>query len=617
MKNLINIIILFFLQAFALAEPPLLPGWPVLLDAGTDSCPAILDIDGDGDNEVIIGTEIKNTYVFMKNGAPAPGWPKPYWSCSAAVADIDNDGLAEIFIGSKGGVYAFHSNGTLVDGWPNLNPEDIIFGVAIDDLNHDGILEISAGTWDGQDQENSGKHYLWEPSGELYPGWPKKGKKISPWSLLFYGPPALGDIDGDGYAEIVAATTDSIIEVWNYDGSKANSFPKELDAGGITAAPVLGDVDGDGKLEIIIGTEGKIYGNEFKAKVFVINEDGSFVPGWPKELPHTVNNQEAALGDVDNDGKPEIFVSLLNQIAYLWNGEDGSPLPGWPIIFQDPAKALGTGTAIGDIDGDGEQEILKPIEYYGYLEMYAWNIDTSIVEGFPFSHLGESVTNSEGPTIADLNGDGKVDYCQGSEDSSSYFNPAYVYCWTHYYAQYNPTKMEWPTFHHDAKRTGRYHNPTVPPPIITDLEPKKGSTEGGEMVKIIGQNFKAGANVFFGGVKSPHVFFISNNELIAQTPKRKPALVNVVVVNLDQQYAVLRDSYEFIGNLNDNILLQINKQNNEAVLTWQGGAPLYKVLRGKLQDVSTGLSEPVFLSHRMIFHDSQLNNPDSYFYIVQ
>ena len=72
------------------------------------------------------------------------------------------------------------------------------------------------------------------------------------------------------------------------------------------------------------------------------------------------------LGDLDGDGFLDIVVAAMDQHVYAWD-RHGSPLPGWPVLVQDPnpgggqmpagAESINT-PVLADLDGDGRLEVL-------------------------------------------------------------------------------------------------------------------------------------------------------------------------------------------------------------------------------------------------------------------
>ena len=72
------------------------------------------------------------------------------------------------------------------------------------------------------------------------------------------------------------------------------------------------------------------------------------------------------LGDLDGDGFLDIVVAAMDQHVYAWD-RHGSPLPGWPVLVQDPnpgggqmpagAESINT-PVLADLDGDGRLEVV-------------------------------------------------------------------------------------------------------------------------------------------------------------------------------------------------------------------------------------------------------------------
>ncbi len=117
--------------------------WPVATNWSIGiSSPAVGDIDGDGDIEIMIGSSDKNMYAFHHNGTNVVGWPvffnKEVYS-SPALGDIDGDGDTEIVVGAhNNNIYALHHNGTNVTGWPVAIGSYGASSPALGDIDGDG-----------------------------------------------------------------------------------------------------------------------------------------------------------------------------------------------------------------------------------------------------------------------------------------------------------------------------------------------------------------------------------------------------------------------------------------------------------------------------------------------
>jgi M6 family metalloprotease-like protein len=119
------------------------------------------------------------------------------------------------------------------------------------------------------------------------------------------GPPALGDVNGDGYPEIIVAGG-ARIYAFHYNGRLMTNFPVNLEfydlTGAIAAEPVLGDVDGDGLPDVITGLPG--------GTIHAYNHHADRVAGFPLPSSFAVS-KSCALGDLDGDGDLDL-VSLEN-----------------------------------------------------------------------------------------------------------------------------------------------------------------------------------------------------------------------------------------------------------------------------------------------------------------
>jgi len=405
-----------------ISSTPSQPGWPITTGGWVRSSPALGDIDGDGNIEVIVGSYDNKVYAWHHDGSTVTGWPITtgggVWS-SPAVGDIDGDGDIEVVVGSADEkVYAWHHDGSTVIGWPKTTGARVLSSPALSDIDGDGDIEVVIGSYDD-------KVYAWHHDGSPVTGWPTtmgEGVRSSP---------ALGDIDGDGDIEVVVGSFDDKVYAWHHDGSPVTGWPKTT-GDGVLSSPALGDIDGDGDIEVVIGSHDD--------KVYAWHHDGSSVTGWPITTGDDVISP--ALGDIDGDGDIEVVVGSRDDKVYAWH-HDGSSVTGWPkttggwVLLSSPA--------LGDINGDGDIEVV-----IGSWDdkVYAWHHNGSTVTGWPITTGG--VVDSS-PALGDIDGDGDIEVVVGSDDEK-------VYAWD-CSGTYNQSNIEWGTFHHDVRRTGLYGYP--------------------------------------------------------------------------------------------------------------------------------------------------------------
>ena len=81
-------------------------------------------------------------------------------------------------------------------------------------------------------------------------------------------------------------------------------------------------------------------------------------------------------------------------------------------------------------------------------------------------------------------------------------------------------------------------------PQIQGLSPSAGPAVGGTMVQVVGENFKDGAEVNFGGLDAS-VVFKSSTLLLAQTPAHEAGTVSVVLQNPDGGSTILAGAFTF------------------------------------------------------------------------
>ncbi len=352
-------------------------GWTMTADHANarlgHSVAAAGDVNGDNFGDIIIGEPNNSSNALSGNGtvylyygdANGPSAFAPDWvidgdldnaglgTSVATAGDVNGDGYADVIIGAPkwnayyGAAYVFHGSasgpGTLAE-WRGVG-EDIgcMFGVSVataGDVNGDGYADIVAGQYyyDGT-LSDQGASYLW-----------------------LGGPGGLG-----GYSLTKDADWSSV------GGSQNAEF-------GRCVAPA-GDVNGDGYGDIIVGAPGHVSGTTKTGQAAVFH-------GGPGNL-----SQES----------------------------------GWDYFSESEGNNLGfcVSTA-GDVNGDGFADIMAGAPYYdsGYSDegaVFVWygssegpnngswtGVNWFVLGGFEGSHLGFSVS-----TAGDINGDGYSDIIAG------------------------------------------------------------------------------------------------------------------------------------------------------------------------------------------------------------
>ena len=251
--------------------------------------------------------------------------------------------------------------------------------------------------------------------GTSVPGWPKT---VASYALE--GAPAFGDIDGDGYGEIVVTnhglTSGGFIYAYKRDGTPLANFP--INHGYSSRTPVLGDIDADGKLDIIVNKRTYPTGS-----VYVYKYDATIIPGWPKTMGH-VPASSAAVGDINGDNIPEIVMESYNAL-YAWKS-NGDSIPGFPYFMPNNDVNSYSSPVLADVDNDNIREIIFGTHVSGgggYV--YIMKNNGTVLSGWP-----KTTSNwiYGPPSVGFIDNDNILDVAVGDQVLSG--TPSdYVYAW--------------------------------------------------------------------------------------------------------------------------------------------------------------------------------------------
>lgn len=345
---------------------------------------AAVDLDGDGAKEIVtsdgLGVSVYNAQTGVLKWSVATGG-----GTSIAVGNVDSDVAPEIVTTTYGGKGYVLNGLTGAIKWSYINS----FGsrVKLADLYGDGMQEIiGAASW--------GKITIFD--GDL---------KSPSWEIttsLDIGAVAVIDADGDGVPEIIygdgqwgkvhAIDVHSRTEKWSVNNT-------EYDVTGIA----MGDVDQDGKTELLFGAGQGSSGQSF---LFVTD----FMTGEIKWKNQYFNGMSPlVVGDVDDDGEDEI-INFSNSgyedgIVTIFNARTHA------LKFQQKIGTTDwTGNnrvvRIGDVDGDGRTEFIVSSSnlYNGVIRVY---------DGATCTLKQQSATYSQmtftGLDIGDVDNDGNIE----------------------------------------------------------------------------------------------------------------------------------------------------------------------------------------------------------------
>lgn len=347
----------------------------------------------------------------------------PIRRAGPALGDLDRDGVNEIIVaGSDGLVYAINSDCSAVPGWPKqvndyfVPPlvvvksatQDIESTPVLVDIDGDGWLEVIVAVGFMPQDHTNGGVIVFEHDGSVKSGWPKvtldiHGAGDPPWNPDgftdgVFATPAVGDVDGDGLSEIVYGGFDRCIYVWNHDGTSAagwwdavNNRPARCLDDTIWSSAALVDLDGDGVKDIVVGTD--VHPQYVGGSVWALKGNNTIL--WIVYTTQTIQSSPA-VGDINGDGYPEIVVGTGTAYPQGYMGYTdgykvyafdrfGNALPGWP---QATDTYMIASPSLADLDGDGKLEVLIGSGTEGDFsetnrKFYVWRHNGTAFPGYP------------------------------------------------------------------------------------------------------------------------------------------------------------------------------------------------------------------------------------------
>lgn len=265
------------------------------VDVASDAAPAFYDLDGDGDLDMVLGSEDQGLRVYenvgdasaaqmVENASWAAGLPVAA-SATPTLGDLDGDGDAELLIGQEEGYLKLYRNDGGASGPPNWtrwwgNFDRLGLGPHtapnLGDADGDGDLDIVVGLGSGKLKGIINTGTPTAHSWSMDDRWVQHlSQGLTKAPCDGYSVPFMVDVDYDGDTDLLLGSDDGKVIVFENMGDARNVKWTRLDvshhAGVVTGShwesnstPVMVDIDADGDRDLLIGTHrGTIYHYSF------------------------------------------------------------------------------------------------------------------------------------------------------------------------------------------------------------------------------------------------------------------------------------------------------------------------------------------------------------------
>ena len=218
------------------------PNFPVEINEKILKGGAIYDLNNNGKDDIVVATENDDLIAIIYDDGTINNLFTGSDKFRSAPSIIDYNGEIIITAGDENG----HFYGIKLDGSLAF---DIITGNSI--KSSAGFIELNntLGIFFGSEDGNL---YGIDITGNYLEGWPQNVLQNNN-EVKINSSPIFSDLNNDNNPEVITATEEGHLIIYNIDGTPFENFPISYNYGFISS-PTIVDIDNDNDLEMVIGT---------------------------------------------------------------------------------------------------------------------------------------------------------------------------------------------------------------------------------------------------------------------------------------------------------------------------------------------------------------------------